>query len=137
MNSRVLGVFAVAVLLVVPAFAQTMPMHNEKPGAMPDCAAMMQQRDTMMKHMADMDAKLNTLVDEMNKAKGSKKVDRMAAVINELVAQRGMMAKEMMQMQPAMMEHMMEHMQSGMAKSMADCPMMKEMQSAAESEHKH
>src|SRR6476661_7220931 len=109
-------------LLLTPAlFGQmTMPMPDQKPGAMPDCAAMMQQKDAMQQHMADMNAKLKTLVDDMNKARGSAKVDKMAAVINELVTQRAMMQKEMMEMQPAMMHHMMEHMHAGMMKGMAD-----------------
>jgi hypothetical protein len=76
-------------------------------------------------------------------AKGSAKVDRTAAVINELVAQRAMMQKQMMDMQPKMMAHMMAHMQDGVMKGMADsmsgCPMMKgsEKPSAPPAEHKH
>ena len=117
------------VLLCLPLVAQmTMPMPaNQKPAAMPDCAAMMQSQQAMQQHMADMNAKLQSLVDEMNKAKGSARIDKMQAVINELVTQRAMMQKEMMTMQPQMMQHMMEHMQSGMMKGMAEamnCPMM-------------
>lgn len=124
-------VFSLTLLLVPALFAQmTMPMPaDQKPAAMPDCAAMMQKGDAMKQHLADMNAKLQTLVDDMNKSRGSAKVDKMQAVINELVAQRSMMQKEMMDMQPQMMHHMMEHMQSGMMKGMADsmagCPMMK------------
>ena len=135
------------ILLAVPAlFSQmTMPMPaDQKPAAMPDCAAMMQKEDAMKQHMADMNARLQTLVDDMNKARGSAKTEKMAAVINELVAQRSMMQKEMMTMQPQMMEHMMEHMKSGMMKGMADsmasCPMMKQDSSATPppaAEHKH
>jgi len=103
-------------------------------------AAMMQKADAMKQHMADMNAKLQTLVDDMNKSRGSAKVDKMQAVINELVSQRSMMQKEMMDMQPQMMHHMMEHMQSGMMKGMADsmagCPMMKHMTPPAAPEPK-
>ncbi|HEX9163144.1 MAG TPA: hypothetical protein VF980_15675 [Thermoanaerobaculia bacterium] len=124
------------VFLSVPALFAQMP-SGEKPAMMPDCAAMMEQHDAMQKHMAEMNAKLQTLVDAMNKAKGSARVDKMADVINELVAQRAMMQKQMMDMQPKMMEHMMAHMQSGMMKGMADsmaaCPMMK----ATTAEHQH
>ncbi len=130
-----IGALVLALLFVPVASAQTMSMHDEK-HTMPDCAAMMQMHETMQKHMADMDAKLNALVAEMNGAKGSRKVDKMAAVINEMVAQRAEMAETMMKMQPAMMEHMMEHMQSGMH-AMADCPMMKGMQSSAAEHEKH
>lgn len=131
-----------AVLLAPALFAQ-MPA-GEKPAMKHDCAAMMQQHEAMQKHMAEMDAKLQTLVDEMNKAKGSAKVDKTAAVVSELVAQRSMMQKQMMEMHPKMMDHMKEHMQSGMMKGMADsmsgCPMMKGSEKAPAppaAEHKH
>jgi polyhydroxyalkanoate synthesis regulator phasin len=130
-------------LLLVPALFAQMPT-GEKPAMMPDCAAMMQQHDAMQKHMAEMNAKLQTLVDDMNKAKGSAKVDKTAAVVTELVAQRAMMQKQMMEMHPKMMEHMTQHMQSGMMKGMADsmsgCPMMKGTDKAPAppaAEHKH
>ena len=138
---RMIGGFAL-VLLCAPALFAQMP-EGQKPAMMPDCAAMMQQHDAMQKHMAEMDAKLQTLVDEMNKAKGSAKVDKTAAVITELVAQRAMMQKQTMDMHPKMMEHMKAHMQSGMmegmASSMSGCPMMKgsEKASAPSAEHKH
>ena len=139
---KMIGGFALALLCVPGLFAQ-MP-GSQKPAMMPDCAAMMKQNEEMQKHMAEMDAKLQTLVDDMNKAKGSAKVDKTAAVVNELVAQRAMMAKQMMDMHPKMMEHMMEHMKSGMMKGMAEsmssCPMMKESEKAPASpsaEHKH
>ena len=139
---RILGGLALALLLTPALFAQ-MPA-GEKPAMMPDCAAMMQQHEAMQKHMAEMDAKLQTLVDDMNKAKGSAKVDKTAAVVTELVAQRAMMQKEMMEMHPKMMEHMKEHMQSGMMKGMSDamagCPMMKAGEKAPSTpaaEHKH
>lgn len=116
-------------LLLAPALLAQMP-EGDKSGSMAGCAAMMQQHEAMQQHMAEMDAKLQTLVDEMNKAKGSAKVDRMAAVITELVAQRSMMQKQMAEMQPKMMEHMMAHVQSAMVSaastSMSGCPMMKQ-----------
>ena len=140
MKRTILG--SALVLLLVPAlFAQT--PAAEKP-AMMDCAAMMQQRDEMQKHMGEMDAKLQALVADMNKAKGSAKVDKTAAVVTELVAQRSMMQKQMMEMQPKMMSHMTQHMQSGMMKGMAEsmsgCSMMKGSDKASEApaaEHKH
>jgi hypothetical protein len=49
------------------------------------CCAMMQQDN----------AKLQALVDDMNKADAATKVDKMAAVINELIAQRSAMQKRM------------------------------------------
>ena len=50
-------------------------------------------------------------------------IDKTAAVVTELVAQRTTMQKEMMDMQPKMMEHMMAHMQGGM-KGMPKLPKM-------------
>jgi len=126
-------------LFCVPALFAQMPQAH-KPAMMPDCAAMMQQHEEMQKHMTEMNANLQTLVGEMNAAQGSARIDKTAAVVNELVAQRAMMQKEMMDMQPKMMEHMMEHMQAGKkGMSMSDCPMMKESNkaSAAPAEHKH
>lgn len=129
-------------LLLTPALA-AQGHGGDKPGMKPDCAAMMQKHEAMQKHMAEMDAKLQTLVDEMNKAKGSAKTDKTAAVVTELVAQRAMMQKQMKDMHPQMMEHMSEHMKSGMMKAMSDsmaCPMMKAAEKAPEApaaEHKH
>lgn len=117
------------------AVAQTMqdqhPMMpaGEKPGMMMDCQAMMAKNQEMETRMAEMDARLQQLVDQMNTARGSAKVDRVAAVVTELVTQRKQMREQMMTMQPMMMQHMMQHMHHGMMKGMgegmAGCPMMK------------
>jgi hypothetical protein len=72
----------------------------------------------MAKQQGQQDAKLQALVDTMNKATGQAKVDAMAAVITELVAQRDAMRSEMHEM-------MMHHMSEGQEHSMEDCPMMK------------
>ncbi|MEO8216906.1 MAG: hypothetical protein ABI718_07480 [Acidobacteriota bacterium] len=113
-----------------------------KPDAMGgmDCKAMMQMHEDMQKKMQGMDAKVDQLVADMNAASGSKKVDRMAAVIGELVAQRKQMREQMQSMMPMMMQHMMQHMQAGMMKGMTDsmssCPMMKKEGTPAEA-HEH
>ena len=52
----------------------------------------------MMSMMDSADARLDRLVSAMNKTTGSRKVQAMAAVINELVAQRKMMRMHAMQM---------------------------------------
>jgi len=139
---RIIGGFALALAFAPGLFAQM--SGEQKPTMMSDCAAMKQQQDGMQKHMAEMTATLQTAVEEMNKAKGSVKVDKMAAVINELVTQRAMMQKHMMEMQPKMMKHMMQHMHhgvmKGMSESMSGCPMMKgsdKSPSAPAPEHKH
>jgi len=72
-----------AAMLAPAAVAQQMAM---------DCPMMKQQQSAAMK---DMDSKLQTLVDEMNKADGQAKIDKMAAVINELVAEHAAMHSQM------------------------------------------
>jgi polyhydroxyalkanoate synthesis regulator phasin len=135
-------------LFACAAFAQQPPSGSQPPMQMPsgqmepmDCEAMMQKMQGPSKAMDD---RLQALVDEMNKAKGSAKVDRMAAVINELVSQRKQMREQMMAMMPQMMGHMMQHMHSGMmsgmSHSMSGCPMMKGSAPEAQppaAEHKH
>ncbi len=136
MIRRLIPLVTSAMFSATLMFAQMAPPGGPTPAAMPDCKAMMQQHEDMQKHMAEMNAKLQSLVDDMNRVKGSAKVDKIAAVINELVTQRAMMQKQMMDMQPAMMNHMMEHMKSGMMKGMTDsmsgCPMMKEGEKPAQ-----
>jgi hypothetical protein len=94
-----------------------------------ECQAMMAKKQEMQDKVAAMDASLDNLVAEMNAAKGSKEVDAlakpMAAVINELVAQRKASHSMMAEMQPAMMTHMMHHMRRHGAKGAMECPMMK------------
>ena len=131
-----------------PGHSMQMPMRpGSQQGQMQpmDCQAMM---DKMQASSKAMDDRLAGLVSDMNKAKGSAKVDRMAAVINEMVTQRKQMRDDMAAMMPQMMNHMTQHMQSGMMsgmQSMADCPMMKGMGQTSQPsstqtpapEHKH
>ena len=128
-----------------PMAMDPMPMdqmkHEMKPGAMMpmDCKDMMQGQEAMQAKMKAMDEQLDKLVADMNAARGSKKVDKMAVVIDELVAQRKQMRDAMQTMMPMMMQHMMQHMQSGMMKGMMDsmssCPMMKKEGAPAERQH--
>ncbi len=86
-----------------------------------------QHMDRAMKMADSMDARLDTLVRTMNRATGSGKVQAMAAVINELVAERKMMRahmREMMDSGGMMREgggrphgHMMREMQKAQADS--------------------
>ena len=93
-----------------------------------ECQAMMAKKEAMQAKHREMDAALDKLVAEMNAVKGSKEVDAMekpmAAVINELVAQRKALGSMMMEMQPAMMAHMMRHGETPGAKGAMGCPMM-------------
>ena len=111
--------------------AQKMEMSG-KPGMMGKMdESMMAHHKEMMAKMEAMDARLDELVKKMNAANGSRKVDAVAAAVNEMVAQGKQMREQMMAMHPEMMKHMMEHMRMGMMKgmedSMATCPMMKGM----------
>lgn len=87
------------VLAQTPAAQKEMAEHQQK----------MAEQKAMMAKMAAADQKLAGLVATMNAAKGEGKVVAMAAVINELVAQRTHM-QEQMRMQGGMMERMMTHM---------------------------
>jgi hypothetical protein len=59
-------------------------------------ANMMAYRQKMMADMKASEKKLDDLVAAMNQAKGSEKVDRIAAVVTEMVAQHREMHKRMM-----------------------------------------
>ena len=94
-----------------------------------ECQGMMAKKQEIQDKHRAMDATLDKLVAEMNAAKGSKEVGAlekpMAAVINELVAQRTASRSMMMETQPAMMAHMMRHMHMHGTKGAMECPMMK------------
>ncbi len=83
--------------------------HNDKtPAAAPPKMGMMHDKmaahhDKMMADMKAADAKLDALVAKMNAAKGNTKVEAMAAVLNEMVAQRKMMRGQMQAMHEKMM----------------------------------
>ena len=123
-----------------PPAAQKMKMEMPgKPGMMDEKMmeeSMMAHHKEMMAKMEAADARLDELVKTMNAATGSKKTNAVAAVLNELIAQRKQMRNDMMAMQPEMMKHMMAHMEAGMVKgveeAMAKCPMMKAMAPAKE-----
>jgi hypothetical protein len=62
-------------------------------------------RQMMMQRIQGADARLDRLVTQMNQSTGNKKVQAMAAVINELVAQRKQMHQHMgRMMESGMME---------------------------------
>jgi len=147
---------AIPILLVSFVGAVTLLAQQPTPPAsqkmeMPGKAGMMDEKmteDSMMAHhkemmakMEAMDARLDGLVKGMNAATGGKKADAVAAVVNELVAQRKQMREQMMAMQPEMMKHMMAHMRmgamKGMEDSMAKCPMMKTMAPAKDDHSEH
>ena len=128
------GVMAGGLMAQAPASPPSMPMMGGEEGGMmagkmmAECKAMMAKHEGMKAEMASLDTKLDSLLAAMNAAKGNKKVDATAAVINELATQRKAMRDHMMAMGPQMMQHMMQHgrmgMMEGMMKSMSACPMM-------------
>lgn len=93
-------------------------------GMMKECQAMMAEREDMMSKMKAMDEKLDQLVAGMDAADGDHKIGAMAAVIEELVAQRKAMREMSMKMEGRTMGHMMEHMRAGKMDPTAMCPMM-------------
>lgn len=90
---------------------------------------MMAMRQKMMVAQKESDARLQPLIDKMNAATGSAKVDVMAAVVTELVRQHAVDGQSMNQMSQMMMPNMMGMMMQGvtadMRKLAAQCPMMK------------
>jgi hypothetical protein len=60
----------------------------------------------------------------MNSARSKDKVEKVVAVVNEMVAQRQAMDQMMTMMQQRMMMQAMDHMPNGMT---MECPMMKQM----------
>ena len=81
--------FAIA-LVLCGAFAPGAQAEEPKAPAQPA-----QPPHPMMEVMRQHDQKLDDLIAKMNAAKGEAKVDAIAAVLNELVAQRKEMRKQM------------------------------------------
>ncbi len=75
-----------------------MGMHEEMmahcEAMMEHCKAMVEKRAEAMKEVEAMDARLDERIAAMNAAEGEEKVEAMAAVINEMVAQRGKMREK-------------------------------------------
>jgi hypothetical protein len=84
----------------VAGFTVVATLHAQVPQTPPahDRAAMMANCQSMMAGMEADQAKLDDLVAKMNAATGQLKVDRIAAVLNELVARQKAMHAQMMSM---------------------------------------
>jgi hypothetical protein len=67
---------------------------------------MMAERQKMLAEMKAMDQRLDELVAKMTAAEGADKIDAVAAVVKELVAQRTILRGRAMGMQGRMMEQM-------------------------------
>ena len=81
--------------------------RSQEPAAKPDMHAMMSGQQKMMMSMQASDRKLDELVAKLNAAKGNDRIDALAAVVNELVAERKQMTG-MMAMHGGMMNMMMQ-----------------------------
>ena len=101
------------------------PAETQKP-------QMMARHQQMKQRMQAMDAELDRLLDEARSASGESKVEALVDVVSKLVEQRkamhGMMQTSMM----PMMQH--QEMMQKMGHSMEDCPMMKQMHAAPDTE---
>jgi Na+-transporting methylmalonyl-CoA/oxaloacetate decarboxylase gamma subunit len=82
-------------------------------GMPPACQEMMTMRQSMRAEQASADAKLNDLVAKMNAASSEQKVDAIAAVVSQMVAQRQARHEKMAAMR------------GKMEAAMANCPMMR------------
>lgn len=149
MKMKSLGMILIALVIPAGLFAQPHTpsslqqehVNEQQPGMthqpmMKQCQMLMNKHQEMMSQMKALDSRLDEKVAAMNAARGKKKVDAMADVINELVTQRRKMRQQMM-MQMGMMRHMMDHlrMEEGVA-SLSTCPMMKEMMHMMEGKEK-
>jgi ethanolamine utilization protein EutQ (cupin superfamily) len=89
----------------------------------------------MKEDMKAQDSELTKQIAKMNRAPKDKKMNLMAAVITHMVEQRIAMDARKAKMEEEMMQHMMKHMQMG-KESMAQCPMMKDMDDKSGDDHK-
>ncbi len=102
------------------------PMKKMGP-SMEMCKQMMADMKMEKAHMKDMDAKLEGLISTMDAATVEDKVNVLATIVKELVAQRTMMRIMKDKMDAKMMVHMMDHMKMPASSGKLDCPMMKDM----------
>jgi len=114
----------------VPAPSPSSPdAKKQDPGLEMMGRNMMTMRQRMMADNKAADAQLQPLIDKMNAATDSAKVDAIAAVLTELMRQRtvarGQMDQMSQMMSPAMMGMMMQGMTADMRTMAARCPMMK------------
>jgi hypothetical protein len=83
---------------------------------------MMAERQKMLAEMKAMDQRLDELVAKMTAAEGADKIDAVAAVVKELVAQRTILRERAMGMQGRMMEQMKSMMQGAEPSAAPDSP---------------
>lgn len=89
---RLLGPFALMLAAGVPPLAAQQP---DRPGGPPDREAMHARMHAHAMRMDSLDARLDSLTARMNRATGDRRIAAMGEVINELVAQRRAMHRQM------------------------------------------
>jgi hypothetical protein len=99
------------------------------------CQEMKEQKQKMKEDMNAQDAQLTNQITKMNHTPKDKKINLMAAIITRMVEQRIAMDARKAKMEEEMMQHMMKHMQMG-KESMAQCPMMKDLDDKSGDDHK-
>jgi hypothetical protein len=89
-----------AALLIAAGLAPLAAQQPDsaRPGGPPDPAAMHARMQAHAMRMDSLDARLDTLTARMNRATGNARIAAMADVINELVAQRRTMHRQMHEM---------------------------------------
>jgi hypothetical protein len=95
MNGMRIGTLVTVLVLGTQLLAAQQPGQPNRGGMMMADSAMAREQ---MRMMDSMNLRLDSLVARMNQASGNKKVNAMADVINELVAQRRSMQQRMRQM---------------------------------------
>ena len=105
------SVLAVTIMSVVSRDGRVVALaqHEHEHGTTVAAAAppqemhdMMNMHEAMMAEMRAADARLDALVNDMNKAKGDDRVAALTAVVNEMVRQHTAMCGRMSQMQQMM-----------------------------------
>lgn len=91
----------------IVALAAAGGIARSQEAAKPDTHAMMAGQHNMMASMEASNKKLDDLVVQLNAAKGNDRIDKLVAVVNELVAERKQMTS-MMSMHAGMMNMMMQ-----------------------------
>lgn len=122
-------------LMASALLAQDQPRrgpHKMRQEGMEHCQAAMARVEKKKAEMEALDARLKEKVETMNTAEGEAKIEAMAVVVNELMAQRTKMHEAMISMTEQKRTHMMEH--AGKQGEGMECPMMQRRSGSGETE---
>lgn len=112
---------AVSVGWSQPAHDRTKPVDPEvqEPSLSQWCLEVKKQADAAAAKQKDEDDRLRSLVASMNEAPAAEKAGAMAAVLNELIVQRGAERERRLRLDAAMREHIMQHLADAAPPEMA------------------